>query len=64
MKYSCRKCNEVLTKCLASGGISNFSVMKLPIKVFSTKETSRIFPFVCSNCGYIEWYAEKSENLK
>lgn len=33
-------------------------------KIFTTKETSKIFAFVCSNCGYTEWYAEKAENLK
>lgn len=64
MNHSCPKCNEVLTKCLASGGIKNFTVVKLPEKIFSTKETSTISPFVCSNCGYTEWYADQPENIK
>lgn len=64
MEYLCPKCNGVLTKCIATGGIQKFSVTKLPEKIFTNKETSVIFPFACSNCGYIEWYAEKPENLK
>lgn len=64
MNNSCVKCNGILIKCIANGGIKNFTVTKLPEKVFTTKETSNIFPFVCSNCGYTEWYAEKPENFK
>lgn len=52
MEYSCSKCNGILIKCIATGGIKNFSVSKLPKKIFATKETSNVFPFVCSTCGY------------
>lgn len=41
MEYSCQKCKGVLTKCLASGGISNFSVTKLPEKYFLPKKQVR-----------------------
>jgi len=64
MEYSCSKYKWILTKCIATGGIKNFSVTKLPEKIFVSKETSDIFPFVCSTCGYIEWYADKPEDLK
>lgn len=64
MEHYCPKCNCELTKCLASGGIKNLTVIKLPEKIFTSKETSGVFPFVCSNCGYIEWYADKPENIK
>lgn len=64
MNFSCPKCNCILTKCIATCGIKKFSVTKLPEKIFASKETSDIFPFVCSTCGYIEWYADKPENLK
>lgn len=64
MKHLCPKCSVELTKCLASGGMRKFSVTKLPEKVFSTNETSDISPFVCSACGYTEWYADKPETLK
>lgn len=64
MDHLCPKCKAVLTKCIATGVVTKFSATKLPEKVFTTKETSQLFPFVCSNCGYTEWYAEKPENLK
>lgn len=64
MEYSCPKCNFKLTKCIATGTVSHFCATKLPEKVFTTKETSKLFPYVCSNCGYTVWYVEEPKLFK
>lgn len=64
MQHYCPNCNVILTKCIASGGIKNFTVIKFPEKLFTSRESSSVFPFVCSNCGYTEWYADNPQNLK
>lgn len=64
MNYFCAKCNCKLTKCIAYGTMGHFTATKLPEKIFTTKETSNLFPYVCSNCGYTEWYVDKPERFK
>lgn len=64
MKYLCPKCKMELTKCMVTGVVSKFSATKLPEKVFKTKESSELFPYVCPICGYTVWYADKPENLR
>lgn len=64
MSYLCPKCNVALTKCIATGVISKFSATRLPEKIFPTKETSQLLPYVCPTCGYTEWYVEKPEYFK
>ena len=64
MQYLCPKCNIILTKCTVTSSLGKFSAVKLPIKHFTTKESSDIFPYVCSECGYIELYVEKPGNFK
>lgn len=64
MEHLCPKCKVVLTRCTVTGVVAKFSATKLPERLFSTKETSPLFPYVCSTCGYTEWYVEKPENFK
>ncbi|WP_094551278.1 hypothetical protein [Petroclostridium xylanilyticum] len=64
MKYICSKCEKELTKARATSAIGKFSAIKEPIKLFTTKESSVMTPYVCSNCGYVEWYVEKPENFR
>jgi predicted nucleic-acid-binding Zn-ribbon protein len=64
MEHLCPKCNSIMTKCIATSTAGKFSAIKLPVKNFTKKESSQLFPFVCPICGYTEWYAEKPENLK
>jgi predicted nucleic-acid-binding Zn-ribbon protein len=60
----CIKCETILTNSfLDSLGASNFSVIKKSVKLFLNKK-SAFSPFVCSKCGYIEWYVNKPENFK
>lgn len=58
----CPKCNEKLTKCIIYNGY-DFKAVLINAKSF-TENSSNMIPYVCSNCGYIEWYVEKPENFK
>jgi predicted nucleic-acid-binding Zn-ribbon protein len=64
MEHLCPKCNITMTKCIATSAAGKFSAIKLPVKSFTKKESSELFPFVCSSCGFTEWYVEKPENFK
>jgi len=64
MERKCIKCDTLLTKCIATSVIGKFSAVKLPVKNLTTKESSELHPFVCSNCGHTEWYVDKPENFK
>lgn len=59
MRYNCPKCKCLMTKSRATSAIGKFSAIKEPIRYFSTKESSPIIPYVCSNCGLVEWYVEE-----
>lgn len=64
LEHLCPKCKVVLIKCIATGVLGDFSATKLTKKINTVKESSQLFPFVCSICGYTEWYAERPEKLK
>jgi predicted nucleic-acid-binding Zn-ribbon protein len=64
MEHLCPKCNTALTKCITTSTTGKFSAIKLSVKYFTAKESSELFPYVCSTCGYTEWYVEKPENFK
>ena len=64
MEHLCPKCSTSLTKCVATSAVGKFSAVKLPVKKFTTKESSELYPFVCSNCGYTEWYVEIPQSFK
>jgi len=64
MEHLCQKCNNKLTKCVATTGtMFNLTAYKFPIKPF-TKERSELFPYVCHICGYTEWYVDNPEKFK
>ena len=63
MEHLCPKCNNTLAKCIVSGAESKFSAVKLPVKSY-TENSSGLIPYVCSTCGYNEWYVEKPENFR
>lgn len=62
MEYCCSKCNVKLTKSILYNGY-DFMAVKADAK-FSPADRSAIIPYVCSNCGYVEWYAEQPEKFK
>ena len=64
MEHICPKCNNKLTKCVAkTDTMFNLTAYRFPLKTFD-KEFSELFPYVCSGCGYTEWYVEKPEKFK
>ena len=63
MERKCVKCDAVLTKCFATSSLGRFAAVKYPNKNFNAKESSELFPYVCSKCGYTEWYVDKPENF-
>ena len=64
MEHSCPKCSTPMTKCTVTSAVVKFSAIKLPVRNFTTKESSPLFPFVRPACGYVEWYVETPENFK
>jgi predicted nucleic-acid-binding Zn-ribbon protein len=62
----CVKCETILTKSVALvGGDGNFVACKAPCTELKNKKTvTEIRPYICSNCGYVEWYVDKPENFK
>lgn len=67
MEHFCPKCSNIaLTRCIAPvQGIREILVYKPPVKWReSQNQDSKAIPFVCSNCGYIEWYVENPEKFK
>jgi hypothetical protein len=66
MKKICLKCGTVLTESVAiHGGDGNFVACKAPSTELKNKKTvTEIRPYICSTCGYVEWYVDKPENFK
>lgn len=54
----CFKCKNTMTKATLITYAGIFELWKIPLKYFLNKKCD-IFTYVCSNCGYIEFYAEK-----
>ncbi len=66
MDKKCLKCETILTKCIAiHGGDGNFVAYKEPYTDLQNRKTAtEMHPYICSNCGYVEWYVDKPENFK
>lgn len=67
MEHFCPKCSNIaLTRCIAPTiGKTVLSIYKPPIKLrASQNQVDKAIPFVCPNCGYVEWYVENPENFK
>jgi predicted nucleic-acid-binding Zn-ribbon protein len=62
----CVKCESLLTESVAIvGGDGNFLAFKAPYTELKNKKTAtQIYPYICSNCGYVEWYVDKPENFR
>jgi hypothetical protein len=66
MEHFCSNCNIKLTRCIAPvQGMRELLIYKPPIKFReSTNKDDKAIPFVCCNCGRIEWYVENPERFK
>ncbi len=64
MERTCSKCNTVLTKCIADTECGQLTLFIPRLKLMGKKRHDVAIPFVCTNCGYVEWYVESPENFK
>ena len=61
---TCLKCESEMIKCYVADGLKGLLV-KNPEgdRLFSNKKHTNINPYVCSNCGFAEWYADEPGKL-
>lgn len=60
----CVKCGNKLIKCYVDDGLKGLLV-KNPEgdRLFSNKKLTVVNPYICSSCGFTEWYADEPEKL-
>ncbi|MGG1215909.1 acetyltransferase [Priestia endophytica] len=62
---TCIKCNSELTKAHISGIQGEFEINKKPRGFFKDSPIySKVSSYVCSECGYLEFYVEQPEKFK
>lgn len=61
---NCEKCGSKLIKCFIDNGFKGL-IVKNPEgdRFLSNKKNTTVNPYICSNCGFAEWYAEEPERL-
>lgn len=61
----CIHCGGQKEVCYVDQGLGGLLVKsEKGKKLFSNKKHARINPVVCTDCGFVEWYADEPENLK
>lgn len=60
----CSKCGHELIKCKVDDGPQGLLV-KNPQGggFFKNNKNTIVHPYICSECGFTEWFAEKPKNL-
>ena len=62
---TCNKCGNELTRAYISGIQGEFQINKEPRGFFTDSQIySKVSPYVCSNCGYLEFYVEHPDKFK
>ena len=62
---TCSKCGNELTRAYISGIQGEFHINKEPRGFFTDSPIySKVSPYVCSNCGYLEFYVEHPDKFK
>lgn len=61
MKKTCNKCSSELIKGYIKGLQGEFGVSKKSSGIFIGLNYSEVSPYICTNCGYIEYYLEGKE---
>ncbi|WP_117149099.1 hypothetical protein [Paraliobacillus zengyii] len=60
----CEKCGKKMIECYADQGLKGILVKNPQGEtLFKNKKHTRINPYVCVNCGYVEWYARNPKDL-
>ncbi|MCA0970899.1 hypothetical protein LCM20_09880 [Halobacillus litoralis] len=61
----CEKCEGDMVKCYVDQGMRGILVKNADgDKLFSNKKNTRINPFVCGDCGWVEWYADEPGKIR
>jgi hypothetical protein len=61
LKKICIKCSNELIKAYVKGLQGELGVSKKSSGIFIGFSYSEVSPYVCSNCGYIEFFLEGKE---
>jgi predicted nucleic-acid-binding Zn-ribbon protein len=62
---TCSKCGNELTRAYISGIQGEFQINKEPRGFFTDSQIySKVSPYVCSNCGYLEFYVVHPDKFK
>ncbi len=62
---TCSKCGNELTRAYISEIQGEFQINKEPRGFFTDNPIySKVSPYVCSNCGYLEFYVEHPDKFK
>jgi hypothetical protein len=67
MEHFCPKCKDIiLVRCISPvEGKRELLIYKPPIKWReSQNKVDSAIPYVCNNCGYIEWYVANPSKFK
>lgn len=56
----CSKCDSTLTKARIQSSPGTVGVNKTPSSVLNNNHNySELIPYVCSSCGYVDFYVEE-----
>lgn len=62
---TCIKCNNELTEAYISGIQGEFEINKKPRGFLKDSPIySKVSSYVCSKCGYLEFYVDQPEKFK
>lgn len=64
VQQKCSKCNSTLTKARIQSSLGSLGVNKTPSSVLTNNHNySELIPYVCSSCGYVDFYVEDHEKF-
>jgi hypothetical protein len=56
----CSKCDSALTKARIQSSPGTVGINKTPSRVLNNNHNySELIPYVCSSCGYVDFYVEE-----
>ncbi len=61
---NCSKCDSTLTKARIQSSPGTVGINKTPSRVLNNNSNySELVPYVCSSCGYVDFYVEDPEKF-
>jgi hypothetical protein len=64
VEHQCPKCMTPSTKAAVNAVQGKLIAIKEPIKYFRRNIASTLSVYVCSSCGFVEWYADEPEKFR